>query len=90
MKQFYYITLLIIFQLLIVNTDTAKAGIFNRKVDSIKLVIDKNQLVLPGESFEIGVVSYHKNGRVKKTIGMNSGSCVVVALPSRNCWWNFY
>lgn len=80
MKQFYPITLLILFQLLIVNTDAAKAGIFNRKVDSIKLVIDQNQLVLPGEPFEIGVVSYHKNGKVKKTIGMHSGSVL---------WWRY-
>ena len=80
MKQFYPITLLILFQLLIVNTDAARAGIFNQKVDSIKLVVDQNQLVLPGESFDIGVVSYHKNGKIKKTIGMNSGSVL---------WWRY-
>ena len=80
MKQFYTTTLLILFQLLIVNTDTAKAGIFNRKADSIKLVVDQNQLILPGESFEIGVISYHKNGKIRKTIGMNSGSVL---------WWRY-
>ena len=80
MKQFFHITFLILFQLVLVNTDAAIAGIFNRKVDSIKLVVDQNQLILPGESFEIGVVSYQKNDKIRKTIGMNSGSVL---------WWRY-
>jgi hypothetical protein len=50
------------------------------KMDSIQIVFDKQQLVLPGESFRIGIVSYYKNGKVKKTTGMLGGSV---------WWWKY-
>jgi len=50
------------------------------KMDSIQIVFDDQQLVLPGESFRIGVISYYKNGKVKKTTGALGGSV---------WWWKY-
>ena len=52
----------------------------SRKIDSIQIVFDKQQLVLPGESFTIGIIAYYKNGKVSKTNGMKDGSVL---------WWNY-
>ena len=52
----------------------------SRKVDSIQIVFDAEQLVLPGESFRIGIVSHEKNGKVKYTAGLLGGSV----------WWMKY
>lgn len=51
-----------------------------RKTDSIHIYFDKEQLVLPGELFRIGVVSYHKNKKAKYTAGILGGSA---------WWWNY-
>lgn len=51
-----------------------------RKPDSIHIYFDEEQLVLPGESFRIGVVSYHKNGTARYTAGILGGSA---------WWWNY-
>jgi len=59
---------------------TAFALPFSQKVDSIQIVFDNQQLVLPGESFRIGIVSYYKNGKVKKTTGSLGGSV---------WWWKY-
>lgn len=56
---------------------SASASLSNSKPDSIQLVFDNQQLVLPGESFQIGIISYFKNGKVKKTVGLAGG----------NVWW---
>lgn len=40
-----------------------------RKVDSIQIVFDPQQLVLPGESFRIGLNSFDNNGTIKNTAG---------------------
>ena len=53
---------------------------FSRKVDSIQIVFDSHQLVLPGESFRIGITSYYKNGKIKHTAGLLGGSV----------WWMKY
>ncbi|HET6557319.1 MAG TPA: hypothetical protein VFG54_08390 [Prolixibacteraceae bacterium] len=53
---------------------------FARKTDSIQVIFDENQLVLPGESFRIGVTSYYKNGKVKNTTGLMGGSV---------WWWKY-
>lgn len=50
------------------------------KVDSIQVVLDSSSLVLPGESFPIGIISYSKNGKVRKTLGLAGG----------NVWWMRY
>lgn len=55
-------------------------AVLTPKFDSIQVVFDKDQLVLPGEDFRIGIVSYYKNGKVKKTTGLLGGSV---------WWWNF-
>ena len=47
------------------------------KIDSIQLVHDDQQLILPGESFQIGIISYYKNGKIRKTVGLSGG----------NAWW---
>ena len=59
---------------------SVQAAIFSSKVDSIQLVFDNQQLVLPGESFQIGIISYCKNGKVKKTVGLLNGSA---------WWWRY-
>ncbi|MFY9154234.1 MAG: hypothetical protein WAO52_19595 [Prolixibacteraceae bacterium] len=50
------------------------------KPDSIQIVFDDQQLLLPGESFRIGIKSFHRNGKVKSTIGLLGGSA---------WWWNY-
>ncbi len=50
------------------------------KVDSIQIVFDNEQLVLPGESFRIGITSYDNKGKIKKTTGLLGGSV----------WWLKY
>jgi len=50
------------------------------KIDSIQVVFDTQQLILPGESFHIGIVAYYKNGKVKSTVGMKGGSV---------WWWKY-
>jgi hypothetical protein len=52
----------------------------SHKIDSIQIVVDQQQLILPGESFTIGVIAYYKNGKVSKTKGMENGS---------SYWWNY-
>jgi hypothetical protein len=49
-----------------------QASVFSpsNKIDSIQIVFDNQQLVLPGESFSIGIISYTKNGKISKTKGM--------------------
>jgi len=80
MKNIYFHFLIATLLLSVVLTDSLSAGIFSRKTDSIQIVIDKNQLVLPGESFKIGVISYHPKEKIRKTIGMNGGSVL---------WWRY-
>ena len=41
------------------------------RIDSIQLIIDRNQLVLPGESFDIGILVYQSNGKIKRTQGLS-------------------
>jgi hypothetical protein len=50
------------------------------KMDSIKVVFDDQQLVLPGESFQIGIISYYKNGKIRSTVGMTGGTV---------WWWGY-
>lgn len=80
MKQFYIHISVLAILLSYVFPHSAEAGIFSRKVDSIQIVFDKNQLVLPGESFKIGIISYHKKGKIRKTFGMKGGSVL---------WWKY-
>lgn len=64
---------------LILAGTPAQGMSFSRKVDSIQVVLDSGQLVLPGESFRIGVSSY-RNGKKKNTMGILGGSV----------WWLKY
>ena len=59
---------------------TVDAFPFSRKADSIQIVFDRQQLVLPGESFRIGITSYNKNGKIKNTTGLLGGGV----------WWLKY
>jgi hypothetical protein len=59
---------------------TAATFLFTPKIDSIQLVFDDQQLILPRESFRIGIISYYKNGKVRKTVGLSGG----------NVWWMRY
>ncbi len=80
MKQSYHNILFITALFIFLCPTPVRSGIFSRKTDSIKIVFDSNQLVLPGEQFKIGVVSYHKKGKVRKTIGTKGGSVF---------WWRY-
>ena len=53
---------------------------FSSRIDSIQLIIDPQQLTLPGETFQIGIISYQRNGKIKKTIGLSGGSV---------WWWRY-
>ncbi|WP_372932127.1 hypothetical protein [Mariniphaga sediminis] len=53
---------------------------FSFKPDSIRIEIDPEQLILPGESFDMGVISYHKRGKVRKTLGLKGGFVL---------WWRY-
>ncbi len=52
------------------GTAPVNAFLFRSKLDSIQIVYDRNQLVLPNESFNISVIAYRKNGKVRKTKGI--------------------
>ena len=52
----------------------------SQKIDSIQIVFDNQQLVLQGETFKIGILTFYKNGKISKTRGMKDGSTL---------WWNF-
>lgn len=56
-------------------SSNASAGIFDftRKLDSIQVIYNQDELRLPGESFSIGVVAYFKNGKVRKTWNLENG-----------------
>jgi hypothetical protein len=56
------------------------SSLFRSRPDSIRLVYNEQQLRLPGESFQIGVIAYYKKGKVKKTTGMLGGSVF---------WWRY-
>lgn len=79
METRYFIAVIISALWLTVTTNQAKAFPFSRKVDSIQIVFDNEQLVLPGESFRIGVTSF-RNGKAKNTMGILGGSV----------WWLKY
>lgn len=66
----------------LVSVMNLKASALNlsHKIDSIEIVFDNQQLVLPGESFSIGIIAYQKNGKISKTKGMKDGSVF---------WWNY-
>lgn len=72
MKHSYYSTLFVL--ALVFSSAFSYANAFSRKCDSIQIYYDKQQLVLPGESFKIGVISFHEKGEVKRTYGMKGGS----------------
>ncbi len=61
--------------------------IFTRKTDSIQIVIDKNQLVLPGESFKIGVISYHPKEKIhKETVFVLSNCFIETVMNILTCF----
>ena len=74
--------LLFYFFVLLVSVTNLQVSAFNlsHKIDSIQIVFDKQQLVLPGESFAVGIIAYYKNGKISKTRGMKDGSVF---------WWNY-
>ena len=55
-------------------------SIFASKTDSIQIIVDQDQLILPNQSFKIGVISYKHNGKEKRTFGMPGGNTF---------WWNY-
>lgn len=58
----------------------ASGAPLNPKMDSIQVVYDEQQLILPGEPFQLGVISYYRNGKIKKTVGLSGGSV---------WWWRY-
>jgi hypothetical protein len=55
-------------------------ALFNARPDSIRLVYNEQQLRLPGESIQIGVMAYYKKGKIRRTTGMLGGSVF---------WWRY-
>jgi hypothetical protein len=56
------------------------SALFNSRPDSVRLVYNEQQLRLPGENIQIGVMAYYKKGKVRKTTGMLGGSVF---------WWRY-
>lgn len=75
-----HFTLIAILFILISFGKHSNASLFRSKIDSIKIVFEPQQLVLPGESFNIAVTSFHKNGKIRKTLGAEGGSVL---------WWRY-
>ena len=80
MKLNQLLTILLMFCFLGGVNHSIFANALYPKLDSIQISMEKQQLLLPGESFRIGVISYYRNGKVKKTVGMDSGSVL---------WWRY-
>lgn len=80
METFRHLLVVVLALLLLAFSNPAAGVSISRKADSIQIIMDENQLVLPGESFRIGVTSYYKNGNVKHTTGLMGGSV---------WWWNY-
>lgn len=53
---------------------------YSSKIDSLEIVVEDQQLVLPGEVFRIGIIAWQKNGKVKKTTGIAGGN---------SFWWRY-
>lgn len=77
MKQNRIFRIALVFSLISGMGCSASGFSFTPKMDSIQIVFDDQQLILPGESFRIGIISYYKNGKIRKTVGMSGG----------NAWW---
>ena len=60
--------------LLAVTIEPVRVYAFSHKIDSIQIVFDNQQLVLPGETFNIGILTFYTNGRISKTRGMKDGT----------------
>ncbi len=69
--------LLILFSVLKAN---AFISDFSKKLDSIQLIYDKDKIRLPGQKFEIGIIAYYNNGKIKKTRNLDDGTL----------FWNFF
>jgi len=80
MEKFHLVLVVLLGFLLPVISQPVAGVPLPPKMDSIQIVFDNQQLVLPGESFQIGILSYYKNGKVKKTTGMLGGSV---------WWWKY-
>lgn len=70
MKTFYFLKIAVT---LLVLTSAVQIG-FAFKIDSIRVEYNNNQLVLPGEKFSITIVSYHPDGKIRKTRGTPGGN----------------
>lgn len=74
------ISSILLLLVLFLDGTPVQAGLFSSRPDSITLFYDRGELLLPGESFRIGVISYLKNGKTKKSMGLAGGS---------HLWWNY-
>ncbi|HPJ79771.1 MAG TPA: hypothetical protein P5086_01335 [Prolixibacteraceae bacterium] len=78
-KGFYFYALTAVVMFLVAPMQV-QAGLFRSQPDSITLFYDRGELLLPGESFRIGVISHMKNGKVKRSTGLAGGT---------HLWWNY-
>ena len=60
--------------LLAVIIEPVRVSAFSRKIDSIQIVFDNQQLVLPGETFNIGIRTFYTNGKISNTRGIKDGT----------------
>jgi hypothetical protein len=74
--------LLFFFFVFAFNGASFQVSAFNlyHKIDSIQITFDNQQLILPGESFSVGIITYYKNGKIGRTRGLEDGSAF---------WWNY-
>ena len=80
MKNFHLI-LITLFVMQLPGFGKYAAGApFAQKIDSLQIIFDTQQLILPGESFHIGIDAYYKNGKVKRTVGLKGGTV---------WWWKY-
>lgn len=70
MKKFYTLIISLIF--LVLTSFSLVA--FSFKTDSLSIEFDHSQLVLPGEKLSISVISYHPDGKIRKTRGTPGGN----------------
>ena len=80
MKRLVQILTTILWSGAIILKPETSAALFNSRPDSIRLVYNEQQLRLPGESFQVGVIAFYKKGKVRKTTGMLGGSVF---------WWRY-
>lgn len=73
MKNNYLRDAVLLMLYALITIEKSNAGIFSPRIDSIQIILDKSQLVLPGETFSMGVIAYGKKGNIVKSWDASGG-----------------